>query len=103
MQNSTIFAWRYSQFAIVSAGKRVYYGIAMDPISVGLLHMVEVAGGLHAGGDEERKKRLDELVAQGYLSLEAPRFRLPDMPAPEPTYRLTAAGKEFLTAEAPLA
>ncbi|MBL8173726.1 MAG: hypothetical protein JNK48_03600 [Bryobacterales bacterium] len=68
----------------------------MDTVSVGLLHMVEVAGGLHAGHDAERKQRLDELVEKGYLSLEAPKFALPDMPAPEPTYRLTPAGRQFL-------
>ena len=71
----------------------------MDSISVGLLHMVAVTGGLHAGHDADRQRRLDELVGEGLLSLEVPRFRLPDGPAPEPTYRLTAAGKEFLERE----
>ncbi|MBL8222225.1 MAG: hypothetical protein JNL62_23520 [Bryobacterales bacterium] len=68
----------------------------MDTVSVGLLHMVEVTGGLHAGADQDRKHRLDELVEKGFLSVEAPKFSLPDMPAPQPTYRLTPAGRQFL-------
>jgi len=75
----------------------------MDTISVSLLHMVAEAGGVRSGGNAERKKRLDELVADGYLSLEAPRFSLPDMPAPESTYRLTDKGRLLLEKEAPSA
>ena len=71
----------------------------MDSISVSLLHMVAVTGGIHAGSDVDRKRRLDEMVKDGLLSLEVPRFSLPDGPAPESTYRLTAAGKEFLERE----
>lgn len=71
----------------------------MDSISVSLLHMVAVTGGIHAGRDAERKRRLDELVVDGLLALEVPRFSLPDGPAAESTYRLTAAGKEFLERE----
>ncbi|MFN7935581.1 MAG: hypothetical protein U0R19_19780 [Bryobacteraceae bacterium] len=71
----------------------------MDTISVGLLHMVAVTGGLHAGRDADRKMRLDTLVSEGFLSLEAPKFQLPDGPAMESTYRLTPAGKEFLERE----
>ena len=47
--------WPQSRFTVVSAGKRGYHGIAMDTISVSLLHMVAVAGGVRAGGDVERK------------------------------------------------
>jgi hypothetical protein len=71
----------------------------MDTISVSLLHMVAAAGGIRAQHDAERQKRLDEMVAGGLLSVEAPKFHLPDMPAAEPTYRLTPAGKEFLERE----
>lgn len=71
----------------------------MDTISMSLLHMVAETGGLHAGRDLDRKKRLDELVAEGYLSMEAPKFSLPDMPPAEPTYRLTAQGRALLEKE----
>lgn len=68
----------------------------MDEISTGLLHMLSVAGGIHAGHDLARKQRLDDMVAEGYLSLEQPKWHLPDQPAQEPTYRLTDKGRQCL-------
>jgi len=70
----------------------------MDTISTGLLRMISVTGGLHAGHDAERKRRLDEMVSEGLLSMEAPGWHLPDTPAPEPTYRLTEKGRQHLAA-----
>ena len=70
----------------------------MDTISTGLLRMISTAGGIHAGHDAARKQRLDEMVTEGLLTLEQPTLRLPDQPAPEPTYRLTDKGRQFLAA-----
>jgi DNA-binding PadR family transcriptional regulator len=60
--------------------------------------MVSTTGGIRPGHDEERKKRLDEMVAEGYLFVEQPRLHIPDQPPLEPTYRLTEKGREFLAA-----
>jgi hypothetical protein len=68
----------------------------MDAISMGLLRMAAAAGGIHAGHDPERQRRLDELVESGCLILEQPKFRLPGAPALEPTYRLTEKGRSLL-------
>ncbi len=88
-----------STISIATLAKQDYHGIAMDTISVSLLHMVAEAGGVRAGGDADRKKRLDDLVTEGYLSKELPRFQLPDSPPAEATYRLTANGKQLLESE----
>jgi hypothetical protein len=68
----------------------------MDTVSTGLLRMISMTGGLHAGHDADRKRRLDEMVTEGLLSVEQPTWQLPDTPAQEPTYRLTEKGKQFL-------
>jgi hypothetical protein len=70
----------------------------MDAVSTGLLRMISTAGGMHAGHDEARKARLDEMVAEGYLIAEEPKWRLPDQPAAEPTYRMTEKGRQLLSA-----
>jgi hypothetical protein len=58
--------------------------------------MISTAGGMRAGHDAARKERLDEMVTEGYLSLEQPKFQMPDQPAAEPTYRMTEKGREAL-------
>lgn len=68
----------------------------MDPISIGLLRMVATTGGIRAGHDAERQLRLEEMAREGYLSVEQPRLHIPDIPAPEPTYRLTEKGRGLL-------
>lgn len=68
----------------------------MDSISMGLLRMIATTGGMRPGHDEARKKRLEEMAAEGLLQVEAPKWVLPDQPAPEPTYRLTSKGSELL-------
>ncbi|MBL8232120.1 MAG: hypothetical protein JNL98_26730 [Bryobacterales bacterium] len=70
----------------------------MDTISMGLLRMVATTGGIRAGHDADRQVRLDELAREGYLSVEQPRLHIPDLPAPEPTYRLTDKGRGLLEA-----
>lgn len=70
----------------------------MDNVSVGLLRMIETTGGMHAGSDPARKQRLEELRDEGYVTLEKAGWAMPDLPAPEPTYRLTEKGRQLLAA-----
>jgi len=60
--------------------------------------MVSTTGGIRPGHDAERKRRLDEMVAEGLLTVEEPRLHMPDQPPLEPTYRLTDKGRDYLAA-----